>query len=327
VAWQSKLDPHKAEMESTIAALAGAPYRAREVSFKLPDFVDIVLNAGDSRAPSGATVGQSLPNFGPVANEGRGRTVAMTNFYTDADSRAAQRAQAASLLCPATMSSYTDDDQPMLVSSVLHEASHNLGPAHQYLAPWPQARGGLSPVMVNGRTDRESFGGPLASILEELKAQTSAIYFTDWLVGKQLLDGDFARKAHVKDVTWAFGHISRGMYDAEHHPLTYSQVAAIQIGHLVSSGAIAWRPDTLAANGSDRGCFEIDSARVPEAVVALEREVLRIKATGDKPGAERLIRDYVDATGERERLLAIIAERMQRVPKASFVYSVRLDGK
>ena len=73
-------------MEKALAELAGAPYKAREVSFKLPDFVDIALNAGDSRPPSGATIGQSLPNFGPVANEGRGRTVAMTNFYTDPDS-------------------------------------------------------------------------------------------------------------------------------------------------------------------------------------------------------------------------------------------------
>ena len=35
------------------------------------------INAGDDRDPLGATIGQSLPNWGPVANEGRGRTVAM----------------------------------------------------------------------------------------------------------------------------------------------------------------------------------------------------------------------------------------------------------
>ena len=74
-------------MEKALAVLAGPPYEAREVSFHLPDFIDIVLNAGDARAARGATIGQSLPNWGPVANEGRGRTVAMTNFYADPDSR------------------------------------------------------------------------------------------------------------------------------------------------------------------------------------------------------------------------------------------------
>src|SRR5205085_2901493 len=145
------------------AELAGPPYKAREVSFKLPDFVDIALNAGDSRPERGATIGQSLPNFGPVANEGRGRTVAMTNFYTDADSIASSKTAAESLFCKDTMAKYTTDPQPLLVSTILHEAGHNLGPAHQYKA--------------NGKIDREAFGGDLASTLEELKAQTSALYF------------------------------------------------------------------------------------------------------------------------------------------------------
>ncbi len=68
--WQNKLEPVKGDMEKALAALAGPPYKARDVKFKLPDFIDIVLNAGDSRPPLGATIGQSLPNWGQVANEG-----------------------------------------------------------------------------------------------------------------------------------------------------------------------------------------------------------------------------------------------------------------
>src|SRR6185369_12082279 len=192
------------------------PYKAREVSFKLPDFVDIALNAGDSRKAFGATIGQSLPNFGPVANEGRGRTVAMTNFYADPDSIAASREQAESLYCKDTMSKWTDSPEPQLMSTVLHEAAHNLGPAHQYKA--------------FGKIDREAFGGPLASTLEELKAQSAALFFTDWLVDKKQITRDDADKAHVRDIFWAFGHISRGMYTAEHHPNNYSHLAAIQLG-------------------------------------------------------------------------------------------------
>lgn len=78
-------------MEKALAALAGAPTRPARGQLQAPGFVDIAVNAGDSRPAFGATIGQSLPNFGPVANEGRGRTVAMTNFYTDPDSLAATR--------------------------------------------------------------------------------------------------------------------------------------------------------------------------------------------------------------------------------------------
>ena len=99
--WQKKLDPMKRDMENTLAAMAGKPYRAREVNFKIPDFIDVVLNAGDQRNAHGATIGQSLPNWGAVAEKG-GRTVAMTNLYTDADSRTQQAAQMSSLFCKAT---------------------------------------------------------------------------------------------------------------------------------------------------------------------------------------------------------------------------------
>ena len=73
-------------------------YAAREVGFQLPDFIQVVLNAGDSRSAIGATIGQSLPNFGKVAEESRGRTVVMSNLYTDADSLAAAAEKDALLL-------------------------------------------------------------------------------------------------------------------------------------------------------------------------------------------------------------------------------------
>ena len=43
--WQKKLEPVKGDMEKTLASFAGAPYKARDVKFKLPDFIDVTLNA------------------------------------------------------------------------------------------------------------------------------------------------------------------------------------------------------------------------------------------------------------------------------------------
>ncbi len=311
VKWQSKLDPLKTEMEKALAELAGAPYKAREVSFKLPDFVDIALNAGDSRTPAGATIGQSLPNFGPVANEGRGRTVAMTNFYTDPDSIEAMKESTESLFCKDTMTKYTTEREPQLMSTVLHEAAHNLGPAHQY--------------KVNGKIDRDAFGGPLASTLEELKAQTAALFFTDWLAEKKEITADEAEKAHVRDITWAFGHISRGMYDDDKHPKNYSQLAAIQLGWLIENKAVSWKPEETAANGKDKGCFSIALDRFPAATKALMIQVAQIKGKGDKARAEKLIKDYVDVTGDKKKVHDVITERVLRSPKPSFVYGIKLD--
>lgn len=197
------------------------------------------------------------------------------------------------------------------MSTVLHEAAHNLGPAHQYKA--------------NGKIDREAFGGPLASTLEELKAQTAALYYTDWLVGKKQLTKEEADKSFVRDVFWAFGHISRGMYEDNKHPKNYSQLAAIQLGYLMNKGAISWKADETAANGKDKGCFSIDLPKVPAAVTSLMTEVAQIKAKGDKARAEVLIKEWVDVSGDRKKVHDVITERMTRAPKQTFVYSVKLD--
>jgi len=310
VHWQSVLTPLQNEMEQAVAKLAGSPYRARTVSFHLPDFFDVAINAGDARAPTGATIGESLPNFGPVANEGRGRTVAMTNFYTDPDSLASLQQNAESLLCPSVMPHFTVDPGPQLMSTVLHEATHNLGPAAQYKA--------------HGKIDVVAFGGPLASTLEELKAQTGALYFTDWLAERKAITDEDAAKAHVRDLLWAFGHISRGMYDAEHHPLTYSQLAAMQLGFLMRGDAVRWDASATAANGKDVGCFAIDFKAFAATDRAMLHKIGGIKARAARPQAEAWVKQDVDVSGAAATLRQTITERMLRAPKATFVYDVEL---
>jgi hypothetical protein len=308
--WQAKLTPMKDEMEQTYATLAGAPYKARQVKFKLPDFVDIALNAGDARMPYDVTIGQSLPNFGPVAAEARGRTVAMPNFYTDADSVREIESQANTLFCKETMSAYTQDGEPLLMSTVLHEAGHNLGPNNPY--------------KVGGRIDRDIFGGPLASTLEESKAETGSLFLITWLGAKNELSKEEVNRALLADVLWGFGQISKGLYDENKQPRSYAQLEAIQVGFLQKDGAMRWDAGEMAANGIDKGCFALDWAAMPTSLSHLLKEVLGIKARGDKKGADALIRDYVDDTGERKKTIDLITERMNRVPKASFMYAIDL---
>lgn len=309
IEWQKKLEPIKRDMENRLAEMAGRPYKARDVQFKIPDFIDVVLNAGDTRSAHGAIIGQSLPNWGPTAKKG-GRTTAMTNLYTDTDSQETQAELMSAMFCKNTNALATTTARETLVSTVLHEAAHNLGPSHEYA--------------VNGRQDDVIFGGPMASTLEELKAQTSAMYLTNWLSTKDLFTPEEVRKIQVRNVAWAFGHISRGMYGADGTPRNYSQLAAMQVGALMKAGAIAWHPDQPAANGTDQGCLEIDFDALPGAIESFETTVLQIKAKGDKKGAEKLKAEFVDAKDEFAKVKDVIAERWLRAPRASFVYSIEM---
>ncbi|WP_437282772.1 hypothetical protein WME90_20000 [Sorangium sp. So ce375] len=308
--WQQKLDPVKSDMEAAFANLAGAPYKTRKVAFHLPDFIDIVLNAGESRAATGGTAGQSLPNWGPVATEGRGRTVAMVNLLQDDDSRAALREAASSLLCKTTMESVSLERPVATLGTVLHEASHNLGPARGY--------------KVRGKTDEELFGGPLAAMLEELKAQNGALFFPGWLAQKGVLDPALARMSEVRDVIWAFGQVGQGMYTAGGEARPYGQLAAIQLGSLLDAGALGFYRGETAANGADKGCFAIQADKMPAAAEALAKTVLGIMARGDKAGALRLRETYVDKAGAWKALRGVIEERMQRMPLGSVVYAIEL---
>lgn len=310
IKWQKKLEPQKREMEQALAALAGPPYAERTVAFKMPEFIDIVLNAGGSRYSRGATLGQSLPNFGPVANEGRGRTVVMTNFYTDPDSRAFRKAQVASLICSESVSLFPEGNEPQAMGTVLHEAAHNLGPSHDYRA--------------DGKTAREAFGGPLASMLEELKSEISSLYFSEWLVARNVVDPSLARQAHAHDVAWGFGHISRGLYSSNGRIRPYGQTSAIITGTLWREGFLKWHPETVAANGSDKGCFSLRLDRFSNAIVGLAKRVLGIKARADVEAALALKAELIDAKGPWYDLMQTIAERWRRFPRASFRYAVRL---
>ncbi len=304
--WQARLAPIQRDMERALAELVPGDYAARDVAFHMPDFIDIVVNSGDARDAFGATIGPSLPNWGPVADEGRGRTVAMSNLYTDGDSMRTRRRAAMSLLSSSAMESYTNDAAAGLLSTILHEATHNLGPSHEY--------------EVRGQVDTAVFGGGLASMLEELKAQSGALFFVEWLRERGVLTEVQARQAYVDSIVWAFGHISRGMYTPSGQRKAYSQLAAVQVGFLLEEGALAWDPDATAADGESRGAMTIDFARFAAAARALMTRVMHIKATGDRADAEALAARYVD--GEVVPHTTIV-ERYRAFPQAAFVYSVR----
>ena len=307
ISWQEKLAPLRSDMESEIAELSGAPYAARDVKFDLPDFLEIIANFGDDRSPIGGTAGQSLPNWGAVANEGRGRTVVMTNLGTDPDSRQIRRRQLSSIIDAETLQQLSPESpkpSSELLNTILHEASHNLGPAHEY--------------EVEGRIDSEIFGGSLATIFEELKAQTFGLWLIEFLQEREVISAEDAREAYGAVFAWSMRHISRGMETSGGSPRAYSQLAAIQIGYLIDSGAVAFDSNAKAANGEDIGAFHIEFDALPAAWKALAEEVGGIKATGNAEAASTLRDRYVKGSIVP---FEIIDERTLRHPEPTFVYT------
>lgn len=306
--WQEQLTSIQQEMETGIAQRAGAPYKARQVSFHLPDFIDIVVNAGDDRGALSGTIGQSLPNFGPVAKESRGRTVAMVNIFNDPDSLASRRRSATTLIANESMADYSDDPLASQLATVLHEATHNLGPAQEYA--------------VKGTPVQKIFGGPIDSMLEELKAQTGALFYTEMLRSKSMITDAMARQIYVSNVVWALGQTAKGMYTASHERQAYPQLAAIQLGILTDAGALTWDPNATAANGEDKGAYTLHLDKMVATSDAMMKTVAGIKGRGDKKGIEALLKKYVDSSDVVPH--TAIEERWAREPRVSLVYSLKM---
>ena len=302
--WQDKLTAIRQEMEETVAKQVGAPYAAREVGFQLPEFIEIIVNSGDSRSGQGATIGQSLPNFGPVAEGSRGRTVAMANLYTDPDSMRIARLRTESLFTEATAAAWTDDPSASRLDTVLHEAMHNVGPT-----------GGWK---VDGKSPEEVFGGRMDAILEELKAQTGSFFLLKYLKEKGLVTDAEVRAGTLSSIAWAFGHISRGLFTSEGKPRTYSVLAAMQVHGFMKAGALTY----VDGQTHDPGRFEIVFEAMPAAIDAMMSRVGQIKATGDRAAAEAWIAETTSEEAQRYIRVDTIRERVLRYPKAAFVYNV-----
>jgi hypothetical protein len=310
IKWQDKLNPLRQEMEQNMADLIGPDYAARKVAFEFPDFIEMILNSGDSRHNLGATIGQSLPNWGPVAEEGRRRTVVMTNLYTDPDSKRIGLQKTRLLLDPKNMKYYTDDREAGLLAIILHEATHNFGPHTDHL--------------VGGKSPSQIFGGAMGNVLEELKAQTGALWYVDYLRRKGLISDKRAREMYLHEINWCFGHISRGMFSTSGSPKAYSQLSAIQIGTFIKEGAISYVPSTDPKTGETMERFLIDFDKLPAAIDRLMKKAGMIKATGDVAGAKALVDEFVREPGLEKYVHADeIADRILKFSKASFYYSVR----
>ncbi|HQC44109.1 MAG TPA: hypothetical protein PLC97_02605, partial [Myxococcota bacterium] len=218
------------------------------------------------------------------------------------------KTRAALMLEDETLALYSTDKRVALIDIILHEATHNLGPH--------------SDSKIDGKDPRQIFGGPVATVLEELKAQTGAWFYTELLKKAGVISDLEAKQIYTHALAWSFGHLSQGLFAPNGNPKPYSQLSAIQVGFLVDAGALAWVDTVDSATGQTVGKFKLDYEKVPAAVSDLMAKVVTIKATGDTAAAKELIDRYVVGDGAKNVHQQEIAQRYLEFSKGTLVYSI-----
>lgn len=277
-----KIAPYFQEMENHLHELIPV-YQPRTVPFECPDFVDMMFVAGDHRSNTGAVVGQKLPN-------GQGKPTkltVMTNYYLDPQSLKESKEKAKEIFVEGIARDYEFNAWSSATGTLLHEVTHGLGP----------------------RGDEKKLGGQNTQIMEELKAQTGALYWIGWLRQKNLVSADEVNKLYLDAINWCFGHISRGMVDGQGHPKTYSQLAAIQIRHFMKTGAMT----------VENGLFNIHYNMLPAAVTDLFKMVLTIQIESNVGLADALRNDIVEGgVGNKVIRAQEVKQLFGKFPKVSF---------
>ena len=157
-------------------------------------------------------------------------------------------------------------------------------------------------------------------MLEELKAETGAMYYLAWLRQRGLVSAELEKQAYAAWMGWAMRHVSVGVHSGTGDE-AYAQLAAIHLGFAMDDGAVAFSAGAPAANGADRGALSVRYDALPGTFTKLMKLVGTLKATGDRAGAEALVAKYVDGPLVPQ---ATIRERELRYPQTTVVYSVDL---
>jgi Peptidase family M49 len=143
-----------------------------------------------------------------------------------------------------------------------HEMSHGIGP-HQ--------------ITVDGRatTPRQELK-ELYSAIEEAKADVTGLFMLQHLYDRKLIEGgpDKERQLYTTFLASTFRTLRFGLNDA------HGKGMAVQVNYLTDHGGIVARPD---------GTFEVNFAKIRDAVRGLDHELLTIEATGDHARAKKML--------------------------------------
>jgi hypothetical protein len=235
------------------------------------EVVDAPLRAGDLHYGYQA-VADNLPNDPRIHAEKGSKKIFFKNFG-DARVDYVILPVARKLMAPEAAAKVTGDGY--LTGSLMHEISHDLGPAFAH-------RDGRQ-IEINEAI------GPAYSGLEEAKADIVGMFGFAWLVEHKAVPQERLEDVYASYVGGLLRTLRFGTGEA------HGRAEMMEFNYLVENGALAL----------DAGRYRIDYARMPGAIAALARVLLRMEATGDRAGAEAWFQKYdVMPAGLKDALAA-----------------------
>lgn len=224
------------------------------------EVVDALYRAGDLLHGYQA-VADNLPNDPRVHEQKGTKKIFWKNFM---DERVnviilplAQRVMVSGQASMATGEGY-------LADTVMHEISHDLGPAYARTA--------------QGKRSINEAIGPAFGGLEEAKADVVGEFGLNWLVQHGAVPKEKQNMIYASYVAGIFRTIRFGIAEA------HGSAEMMEFNYLAEQGAITRQPDT--------GLYEINFDKMPAAIATLAKELLEQEATGDRARVENWFKKY-----------------------------------
>jgi len=179
---------------------------------------------------------------------------------------------------------------------VLHELSHGIGPA---FARTPKGRMEITEAI-----------GPVASALEESKADVVGIFALGWLMDHGVLPKSRANEYYASYVAGIFRSVRFGVAEA------HGRGEMMEFNYMIEHGAVA----RDAANGR----YAVVLEKMPEAVKALTKELLEQEASGDRARAAAWFAKYAVLSDHLKQAFARVSDIPVDIqPKYSFAEEIR----
>ncbi|HUP02790.1 MAG TPA: hypothetical protein VMU19_02295, partial [Bryobacteraceae bacterium] len=234
------------------------------------EVMDAPYRAGDLRYGYQA-VADNLPNDPRIHQEKGSKKIFFKNFM-DARVQYVILPLAQRLMTPAQAAKATGEGY--LASTLLHEISHELGPAF---------------ARVNGKqVDINEAIGTAYSGLEEAKADVVGMYGLKWLVDHGAMPKARLEEYYCSYVAGLFRTLRFGAGEA------HGRAETMEFNYLNANAAIL----------HSGGRYSVDLSRIPTAMAALAKELLEIEATGDRARAENWFAKYGKIPAELTTALA-----------------------
>ncbi len=248
---------HLQEVENNLPI--DAKYRNPKLGGQAPiRVVNEVFAAGDG-AHGVQTAAYNLPNDERVITQKGAKRVMLKNVQ-EAKFESILEPIAKHVLAPASQKELSFDS--FFTHILAHELSHGIGP-HQ--------------ITVGGRatTPRQELK-ELYSAIEEAKADVTGLYMLQFLSDRKLIPGGepMERKLYTTFLASSFRTLRFGLKEA------HARGMAMQVNYITDKGGFVTRPD---------GTFDVNFEKIRPAVRDLVHDLLTIEATGDYPGAKRML--------------------------------------